>query len=75
MTYYWRFTQSKHHVTPYKIGKECYLLRHCLGARGMLLFMAEQVFLPIVEVLLIHNAHTQYTVGGREEGKEHRRFI
>ena len=46
MTYYWQFTQSKHHVTPYKIGKACYLLRSCLvGAGRMLLFMVEQVFL------------------------------
>ena len=43
--------------------------------RGMLLFMAEQVFLPMVEVLLIHNADTQCTIGGRQEGKGHRKFI
>ena len=34
------------HVTPYKIRKECHLLRSCLvDARKMLLFMVEQVFI------------------------------
>ena len=33
-------------AAPYKIKKECYLLRSCLvGARRMLLFMVEQVCL------------------------------
>ena len=33
-------------MTPYKIQKECYLLKSCLGDAGrMLLIMAEQVFL------------------------------
>ena len=46
-------------MTPYKIKKECHLLRSCLvDARRMLLFMVEQVFLPIEEVwsIQIHNA-------------------
>ena len=31
------------HVAPYKIKKECHLLRRCLvDAKGMLLFMVEQ---------------------------------
>ena len=36
------------YMTPYKIQKECYLLKSCLGDAGrMLLIMAEQVFLPM----------------------------
>ena len=41
MTYYWQFTKSrsKHHRDPYKIKKECYLLRSCLtDIRSVLLF-------------------------------------
>ena len=35
-------------MAPYKIEKECYLLGSCLvSARRMLLFMAEQAFLPM----------------------------
>lgn len=35
-------------MTPYKIKKECYLLRSFLvGTRRMLFFMAEQTFLPM----------------------------
>ena len=35
-------------MTPYKMKKECYLLRdHLIGARRMLLFMVEPVFLPL----------------------------
>ena len=35
-------------VDPCKIKKECYLFRSCLvGARRMLLFMVDQVFLPM----------------------------
>ena len=34
-------------VAPYKIKKECYLLRSCLDAGKILLFMVEQVFLPM----------------------------
>ena len=50
-------TQSQLRViVPYKI-KECYLLRSCLIAgRRMLLFMAEQVFLLMGEVCMMHNA-------------------
>ena len=62
------------HVTPYKIKKDCFLLRSCLvGARRMLLFMIEQVFLLMGEVWLVHNADTQCTVGGRGETKGQRR--
>ena len=45
-------------MTPYKIKKECYLLRSCLvDTRRMLLFMVEQVFLPIeVWSIQIHSA-------------------
>ena len=42
---------------PYKIKKECYLLRSCLvDAKKTLLFMVEQVFLPMAEVWWMHNA-------------------
>ena len=75
MTYYWQFTQSKHHVTPYKIGKACYLLRSCLGARRMLLFKVEQQFLLMEEVWSTHNADTQRTVEGTEEDKETRQNL
>ena len=35
-------------MAPYKSRKECYLLKSCLvGARGMMLFMIEQVFLTV----------------------------
>ena len=61
------------HVTPYKIKKECYLLRSCLiDARRMVLFMVKQVFLPMGEVWWMHNADAQCTVQGegRPKGKE-----
>ena len=52
-------------MAPYKIKKECYLLRSCLVDAGrMLLSMVEQVFLP-TEVWLMHSADTQYTVWER----------
>ena len=34
-------------MTPYKIKKECHLLRSSFDASRMLLFMVEQVFLPM----------------------------
>ena len=35
-------------VAPYKIKKECYLLRSCLADAGkILLFIVEQEFLPV----------------------------
>ena len=38
-------------MTPYKIQKECYLLKSCLVDAGrMLLVMAEQVFLPMGDI-------------------------
>ena len=48
-------------MTPYKIKKACYLLRSFLvGARRMLLFMVEQVFLPMGSfggcIMQIYNA-------------------
>ena len=59
-------------MTPYKIKKACYLLRSFLvGARRMLLFMVEQVFLLIGEF----NVDTQCTVKGRKEVKEQRKFF
>ena len=60
-------------MAPYKINKECYLLRTCLvGAMRMLLLMVEQVFLPMREVCSMHNVGTQHTVRGerRPKGRE-----
>ena len=60
-------------MTPYKIKKERYLLRSCLVDAGrMLLFTADQVFLLMVEVWLMHDADMQHTVGGerRPRGRE-----
>ena len=52
-------------MTPYKIKRGCYLLRHCLVvARRMLLFRVEQIFLPMGEVWSMHNEDTQCRVGG-----------
>ena len=63
-------------MTPYKIKKECYLLRSCLvDARRRLFFMVEQVFLPMGDVWSMHNADTQCTVEGREEAKRQRHFF
>ena len=55
------------HMTPYKIKKECYLLRSCLTV--------EPVFLLMGEVWLMHNADTQCTVEGRVEVKGQRKFF
>ena len=61
-------------AVPYKINKKCCLLRSCLvDARRMLLFIDEQVFLPMGELWLMLNADTQCTVGGgerRTKGRE-----
>ena len=52
-------------MAPYKIKKECHLLRHCLiGAGRMLLFMVEQVFLLMGEVRSMHNVDTGCSVQG-----------
>ena len=57
-------------MAPYKIRKECYLLRSCLAdARRMLLFVVGQVFLPKGEVWLMCHADTQCTVGRGKETK------
>ena len=59
-------------MTPYKIKKECYLLRNCpVGARRMLFFMVEQVFLLLGEVCSMQNADTQCRVeaGGEAKGQ------
>ena len=57
-------------MAPYKIKKECYLLRSCLvDARGMFLFLVDQVFLPMGKLWSMHNGDTQCTVEGREEAK------
>ena len=61
------------HETPYKIKKECFLLRSChADARRMLFFMVEQVFLLMGEVWSMHNIDIQWPVGGerRPKGRE-----
>ena len=57
-------------VTAYKIKKEVVFKE--LSCRKMLLFMVEQVFLPMGEVWYMHNADTQHTVWGerRPKGRE-----
>ena len=63
-------------MTPYKIKKKCYLSRSCLvDTRRMLLFMAEQLFLPAGEIWLMHKADTQCSVEGKEEAKGQKRFF
>ena len=48
----------------------------CLGdARRMLLFRAEQVFLPTGKFWSMPNADAQCTVEGREEAKGQRKFF
>ena len=63
-------------LAPYKIRKECYLLRSCLvDSRRILLFMFEQLFLLMGEVWSMHNADTQCTVEGKEGAKRQRKFF
>ena len=60
-------------MSPYKIKEECYLLRSCLDdAKRMLLLWLNRCFLLMGELLLMHDANTQCTVGGerRPKGKE-----
>ena len=50
-------------------------LRSChVGIGRMLLFMAEQVFLPMGKVCSVHNEFTWCTVLGTEEAKGQRNF-
>ena len=57
-------------MVSYKFKKECYFLRSCLVDAGKrLLFMVEQLFLPIGEVWSLNNAEIQGMVGEREEAK------
>ena len=63
-------------VTLRRIKKECSLLRSCvMGVRRMLCFMAEQVFLPMRELWLMHNCKIQCVVERREEAKGQRKFF
>lgn len=63
-------------MTLYEIKKDCYHLQSCfVDTRRMLLFVFEQVFLTMGEVLLMHNANTQCTVEGRKEAKGKRKFF
>ena len=69
MNYYWQLTQSD---SLAEIKKECYLSRSCpINAKRMLLFMVEQVFLPMGEfgwcIMQIYN-HS-WDGGGGEEAK------
>ena len=58
-------------VAPYKIKKECYLLRSCLDAGRILLFMVEGKFLPKRKVWSMHNV-ARYTMhsGRREKARD-----
>ena len=57
-------------MTAYKLKEECYLLRSCLiDARRMLLFMVEEVFLPVREVWLMPNVQRRGEVQSAEEKK------
>ena len=49
-------------------------LGSCLADARRLLFMAEQVFLPMGEVWLMHNAGTQCKVGDEGRPKLGKRF-
>ena len=62
-------------MTPYKIKKECYLLRSYLftDAGRMLLF--EQVILLIGDVWWMPNADTQCTVGAERSPKGREEFL
>ena len=63
-------------MAPYKIKNEYYLLKICLvGARKMVLFMVEQVFLPGEEAWWMHSINTPCTVEGREEANGHRKYL
>ena len=58
------------HGQKKKIKNDYYLLKSCLvGARRMLFFMVEQVFLPMEASWLKHNADWKCTVEGKEEVK------
>ena len=58
------------HGQKKKIKNDYYLLKSCIvGARRMLFFMAEQVFLPMEASWLKHNADWKCTVEGKEEVK------
>ena len=61
---------------PHRIKKKCYLLRSCLvDGRRMLLFMVEEVLMPVGEVWLMHNADTQCTVWGERRLKGRKKFM
>lgn len=53
----------------HRIKGICDLLRSCLVDGRKMLFMVEQVSLPMREVCPMHNADTQYTVGGERGGQ------
>ena len=51
-------------------------LRSCLiDARGISLFMTEQVFLPMGKFRLMHNADTSCTVGRERRPKDRKNFL
>ena len=57
-------------MAPYKIKKECYLLRsHLVATRRRLLFVVEQVFLLMGKVWFMHRSDVQCTVERREGTK------
>ena len=50
-------------------------LGSCLSDARMLLFMAEQVFLPMGEVWLMHNADMQFLVVKEEAKGREKKFF
>lgn len=61
-------------MTSYKIKKSC--LKSCLvDAKGMLLFMAEEVFLPMGEIWSMHDTNPQCTVRGKRRSKGREEFL
>ena len=61
-------------VTSFKIKKSC-LKSGLVDARGMLLFMVEEVFLPMGEIWSMHDANTQSTVRGNRRPKGREEFL
>ena len=63
-------------MTPWKIRKECYLLRRCLVLMlGEHCSLGSQVFLGMVEVWSMHKTDAQCKAGGREGAKGRRSFM
>lgn len=63
------------YVTLCRIKKECYLLTNCPDDRRKLLFMVQQVFLPMGKFWLMYNADTWSTVQGERRSKGRGEFL